>query len=91
MLLLSQINRSADRDGREPRLSDLRDSGTLEQDADVVILLHSGPENDPAASTALLKVIVGKQRNGPRDTIPVVFNKQRMRFDNCGVEESKIR
>jgi replicative DNA helicase len=83
VLALSQLNREAEhRDGNEPRLSDLRESGSLEQDADVVMLLFR-PEfydrEDPALR-GVAKVNVAKQRNGPTDTVTLNFKREHVRF-----------
>ncbi len=67
VVLLCQLNRNSDMNNRRPRLSDLRDSGSIEQDADCVLLLHKESTN-PAATVEPIEVIVGKQRNGP--TLP---------------------
>jgi replicative DNA helicase len=76
------LNRGPEqRSDRKPQLSDLRESGSLEQDADVVILLHrdSAYERDsPRAGEADL--IVAKHRNGPTDTIVVGFQGNYSRF-----------
>ena len=91
VVVLSQLNRGAEgREGHRPRMSDLRDSGSIEQDADVVILLHresyyhrGDPDYDhdsPEANVA--EIIVAKQRNGPTDTVKLIFNGQFTRFEN---------
>jgi len=78
IVLLSQLNRKAD-SGGEPRLADLRESGAIEQDADVVILLHR-PEVDArsdeerAKLRGLATAIVAKNRQGPTTTIPLLFD-----------------
>lgn len=74
----SQLNRGNDKDAREPRLSDLRESGSIEQDADRVLLLH----RDDAAGVD--KIIQAKQRAGGLGAIDVVFDKAatRYNFDN---------
>ena len=82
VVALSQLNRGPEqRSDKKPQLSDLRESGSLEQDADLVILLHreSAYERDnPRAGEADL--IVAKHRNGPTDTILVGFQGQYSRF-----------
>jgi replicative DNA helicase len=82
VIALSQLNRGPEqRADRKPQLSDLRESGSLEQDADVVILLHreSAYEKDnPRAGEA--DFIVAKHRNGPTDTITVGFQGHYSRF-----------
>ena len=84
VVALSQLNRGPEqRADRKPQLSDLRESGSLEQDADVVILLHreSAYEKDnPRAGEADL--IVAKHRNGPTDTIVVGFQGHYSRFSD---------
>ncbi len=98
VLALSQLSRAPEsRDGRQPRLSDLRDSGALEQDADAVVLLHR-PElgleqNDPARSQWAGKAlaIVAKNRQGPLATIPMRFMAEVQRFTELrtSVEERR--
>jgi replicative DNA helicase len=82
VIALSQLNRGPEqRSDRKPQLSDLRESGSLEQDADMVILLHreSAYEKDnPRAGEA--DFIVAKHRNGPTDTITVGFQGHYSRF-----------
>jgi len=86
VLCLAQLNREADKENRLPRLSDLRESGAIEQDADVVLLLGKGKQDAPkdsagsdvAGDTAVL--IVGKNRNGPVGAVPLHFNRQTTTF-----------
>ena len=91
IVVLAQLNRKADdRTGEakgKPRLSDLRESGTIEQDADVVGLLVREifyAENDEAKAEAEGKatLIIAKQRNGPIDDIPLTFLKEYTRFED---------
>jgi len=80
VLLLAQLNRELEGrgDGR-PRLSDLRDSGSLEQDADTVVLLHR-----PDCTRDELSLIVAKQRSGPTGEASCLFDRERLRFrDNA--------
>jgi replicative DNA helicase len=79
VVCLSQLNRGAEnRESHRPRMSDLRESGSLEQDADVVILLHredyyhQGDHEYERTNTA--QIIVAKQRNGPTDTVELVWD-----------------
>lgn len=69
-----QLNRASDKEQRLPRLSDLRESGSIEQDADIVLLLH---QDDIAA-----KCIVAKQRNGCTGFVPLTFRGDRFRFED---------
>lgn len=77
VILLCQLNRGAD--NSEPRLSSLRDSGDIEQDADVVVFLHRPDESDRGH----VKAIVAKQRNGPCDHFFMAAKMDVMRFDRC--------
>ncbi|MBT8386262.1 MAG: replicative DNA helicase, partial [Ignavibacteria bacterium] len=89
VIALSQLNRAVEtRTDKRPQLSDLRESGSIEQDADVVIFLNRpeyyGIEKDEnGESTAgVTEVIVGKQRNGPTGMIKLAFLKEYARFEN---------
>ena len=87
ILLLSQLNRaSASRSNFVPRLTDLRESGSIEQDADVVLLLHRQDyyhrgERD-YVKTNMADLIVAKQRNGPTGTVKLTFCPELARFEN---------
>jgi len=92
IVALSQLNRSPEtREGNKPRLGDLRESGALEQDADVVILLHrpayyaGRAENvpDSGGGAEETDIIVAKQRNGPTDVVKLVFRSSLLRFESC--------
>ncbi|KRB36974.1 UNVERIFIED_CONTAM: replicative DNA helicase [Microbacterium sp. SLM126] len=82
VVALSQLNRGAEqRSDKKPALSDLRESGSIEQDADMVVLLHreaAYEKDSPRAGEADL--IVAKHRNGPTDTITVAFQGHFSRF-----------
>jgi len=86
ILALSQLNRKIEeRRGGKPMLSDLRESGAIEQDADVVMFIHRDDEGDTqTAEHAALEVelIVAKQRNGPIGTIDLVFLSEYTRFES---------
>ena len=87
VVVLSQLNRSPEgREGHRPRMSDLRESGSIEQDADVVVLLHREDyyhRGEPDyQETNGAEIIVAKQRNGPTDTIELNFNGIYTRFGN---------
>jgi replicative DNA helicase len=82
VIALSQLNRGAEqRADKKPAISDLRESGSIEQDADIVILLHreaAYEKDSPRAGEADL--IVAKHRNGPTDTVTVAFQGHFSRF-----------
>ena len=90
VVALSQLNRALEaRSDKKPALADLRESGAIEQDADVVIFVHRpemyGIEKDTGtgdSTEGLAEIIIGKQRNGPTDTIRLQFFKQYARFEN---------
>jgi replicative DNA helicase len=82
VVALSQLNRNAEqRADKKPALADLRESGSLEQDADIVLLLHRDlglERDDPRAADA--EIIVAKHRNGRTGTLEVTFQGQYSRF-----------
>ena len=84
VLALSQLSRAPEsRSDHRPQLSDLRESGALEQDADVVMFIFRQEQYDPTPENEnLAEVIVGKQRNGPTGTVKLAFLKQYTRFAN---------
>jgi replicative DNA helicase len=91
VLALSQLNRMLEqRNDKRPRLSDLRESGALEQDADVVAFIYrdeiyNTDENNPKKGTA--DIILAKQRNGPVGDAPLAFLSSYTRFENLASEE----
>ena len=80
VLLLSQLNRASETDSRPPRLSDLRDSGSIEQDADVVILLSRAREEEGSDGQRVLRINVAKNRGGPVGEGEYLFDGGRMRL-----------
>jgi replicative DNA helicase len=86
VVALAQLNREPEKNkGDRPKLSHLRDSGSQEQDADVVLLLHRPVINEPTREPALVEpitVIIAKQRNGPTGEIELSFRKDCMRFES---------
>jgi replicative DNA helicase len=77
------VNRaSEDRQDHKPRLSDLRESGSIEQDADTVLMLHRPGKFDGAQDDNILEVIISKQRNGPTGEVTLTYLKQYMRYEN---------
>ena len=92
VVVLSQLNRAPEgREGHRPRMSDLRESGSIEQDADVVMLLHREdyyhrePDYVPNNKAEL---IIAKQRNGPTGVVELIFREKFTRFENASRVES---
>ena len=93
VLALSQLSRAPEqRPGQRPQLSDLRESGSIEQDADVVVFIFREKRTAEEAETEMdrqgieTRLIIGKQRNGPTGEVPVVFQKIYVRFENIARE-----
>jgi replicative DNA helicase len=89
VIALAQVNRGLeDRQEKKPRLSDLRESGAIEQDADTVMMLHRPDYHEPGEKEGLVEVIVAKQRNGPTGDVNLGYEKKYMRFYNYEVAHS---
>lgn len=87
VIVLCQLNRESEKEKRLPRLSDLRESGSIEQDADVVLLLSKArDQRDESEAPDQLAVkrelIIAKNRNGPVGEVALTFNKRLTRFEN---------
>ncbi len=94
VVMLSQLNRAAEgREGHRPRMSDLRESGSIEQDADVIMLLHREDYYQRGVAdyepTHVAEVIIAKQRNGPTDTVKLTFLEKCTRFENLSQIEQE--
>jgi replicative DNA helicase len=90
MLVLSQLNRSAEtRKDKHPMLSDLRESGAIEQDADVVMFIHRDDyyTKEESERPNLAEVDIAKQRNGPTGRVELYFEKSIGRFHNLAKDE----
>jgi replicative DNA helicase len=84
---MAQLNRDVEnRSDPTPRLSDLRDSGSIEQDADTVLLLHQDGEENKETGVATVVVNIAKHRNGPTGQVRLSFLKRFMRFENSAAE-----
>ena len=96
VIAVSQLSRGVEnRESHKPRLSDLRESGAIEQDADLVLLLYReeyyNPDKEDARGRA--EIIIGKQRNGPTGSVDLAFLKDFMRFENLALhyEEAPLQ
>lgn len=87
VMALSQLSRETEkRAEKKPMLSDLRDSGALEQDADMVVFIHRAEVYDRnPAHEGLAEIIIAKSRNGPIGTVELRWDKTSTRFDNVSV------
>jgi replicative DNA helicase len=91
VVVLSQLSRAPEsRADHRPQLSDLRESGALEQDADVVVFLYReeqyASKDEPRTDAqGIAEVIVGKQRNGPTGVVKLAFIREYTRFENLAV------
>jgi replicative DNA helicase len=87
VIALAQVNRaSEDRQDHKPRLSDLRESGSIEQDADTVMILHRPGKFEGGQEDNTLEIIIAKQRNGPTGEIMLAYLKQYMRYENYAAD-----
>lgn len=83
VIALSQLNRGVElREDKRPRLADLRESGAIEQDADLVMFLHRPDAYDPEDRPGEAEVVVAKHRSGPTGIVTLTWRKEFMRFDN---------
>jgi replicative DNA helicase len=83
VLALSQLSRAVESRGGKPRLSDLRDSGSIEQDADVVMFIHREDKGkDESERTNIVEILIEKHRNGPTGSIQLYFDEKTSSFMN---------
>ena len=89
VVLLSQLNRECEkRDNKRPQLADLRDSGAIEQDADVVLFLYRDSKYNPdTLEKGIAECEIAKQRNGPTARVKLKWTEEFMRFDNLERDE----
>lgn len=82
VIALSQLSRAVESRGGRPRLSDLRDSGSIEQDADVVMFIHRENLEDGSGKSNLAEILIEKHRNGPTGKVDLNFNAQKATFQS---------
>ncbi len=89
VIAISQLNRSVDsREDRRPRMSDLRESGALEQDADLILFLfREEVYRQTEENRGLAELIIAKQRNGPIGSVPLLFFGNVLRFENAAFRD----
>ena len=88
IMMISQLNRSVDKEkNRKPKLSDLRESGSIEQDADLVLLMSNNKEQKEESTfttnTVCVDIEIAKQRSGPTGMVNLMFLKEYTRFENA--------
>ena len=94
IVVLSQLSRAPEsRSDHRPQLSDLRESGALEQDADVVVFIYredqyADKNAPPTDAQGVAELIVGKQRNGPTGVVKLAFIREFTRFENLALGSS---
>ena len=88
VLALSQLSRAVEARGGRPRLSDLRDSGSIEQDADVVMFIHrEDKQKEDSEKTNIAEILIEKHRNGPTGKVDLYFNEKKTSFEDLSTND----
>lgn len=82
VIVLAQLSREVEKENRKPRLSDLRDSGVIEQDADVLLFIHQMRGDSVVPHVIPVELIISKHRNGPCGVVQLVFREDISRFES---------
>lgn len=101
VIVLAQLNRETEKENRDPRASDLRESGSIEQDADVILLLNWLKKGETEAEvskegvqltgdTRLVKLIIAKQRSGPTGAVTLLFNRNLTKYSNYSRRDDEV-
>ncbi len=91
LIALSQLSRAVEaRSDRRPILSDLRESGSIEQDADIVMFIYRDDRDESEERRNIADVIVAKHRNGPTDKVPLYFQKESTRFADLEIQRQPL-
>ena len=90
VIVLSQLNRDSEKERRDPRLSDLRESGAIEQDADIVMMLYRDDYYNPGTDVpGVAEVNIVKNRSGMTGKVELFFSKEFTQFSNYSRQEQQ--
>lgn len=83
VIALAQLSREVEKEDRKPRLSDLRDSGVIEQDADIMAFIHQNPGAAVQDNVIPVELLISKHRNGPLGVVSLVFKQDILTFEDA--------